>query len=169
MSPRTEPATVGAWRQTTTRKGSTEATKQQQNFWQWSYQVGAGLSNRLTFAGHSVFASARSIPFYPGSVTAPRRLPHHETKGMPPIVSPTGQLPARARPGRSAECPGKRQAIGPDHSKGMDGATVGALPIQDDCWRATATRLGVGVRTPDRAVPACPKMNAAEGFAMHAG
>src|SRR5215472_14104084 len=25
---------VGTWRQTTTRKGSTEATKQQQNFWQ---------------------------------------------------------------------------------------------------------------------------------------
>src|SRR5215469_7642229 len=29
---RTEPATVGAWRQTTTRKGSTEATKHQRNF-----------------------------------------------------------------------------------------------------------------------------------------
>ena len=28
---RTEPATVGTWRQTATRKGSAEATKQQQN------------------------------------------------------------------------------------------------------------------------------------------
>src|SRR5215472_12554660 len=27
-----EPATVGTWRQTTTRKGSTEATKQRKNF-----------------------------------------------------------------------------------------------------------------------------------------
>src|SRR5215469_5810909 len=35
IASRREPATVGTWRQITPRKESTEATKQQQNFWLW--------------------------------------------------------------------------------------------------------------------------------------